>query len=135
MYLHGTSSEFDEFKNDTGHGVIYVSDPSGGRITQAEHIADGPLGGRLVAVKVSDSKLTRFDPRNDTKAAELYKNTLGKDPTHDYIDYPDMGKLAPVAVRAGYFDFRVYEPAVSGFSRAISEPIALKIVKEYKKKP
>jgi len=135
LYLHGTSSEFDEFKNDTGHGVIYVSDPSNGRITQVEHIADGPLGGRLVAVKVSDSKLTRFDPRNDTKAAELYKTTLGKDAIHDYIDYPDMGKLAPVAIGAGYSDFRVYEPAVMGFSRAVSKPTALKIVKEWKKKP
>jgi 8-oxo-dGTP pyrophosphatase MutT (NUDIX family) len=128
LFLHGTSHNFSEFKPG-GHGAIYLSDPSlnTDRTTQAEHIASGPFGGRLIGVKVDDSKLKKFDQYNDPVAKKIFREVYPNPDTH-FIDYTDMPKIVEKAGAHGYNDFRVYEPSVQSFSRAITEPNALKVV-------
>lgn len=69
-YLHGTSAEFEQFKPG-GHGAIYFSDMRDrrGATTQAEHIAGGPFGGRLVRAQIKGGKV--FDPWNDPVARAI----------------------------------------------------------------
>lgn len=125
--LHGTHADFETFKVG-GHGVVYFSlvDASG-RKTQAEHIADGPLGGRLVVGEADMASLKRFDPANDPTSREIMKS-LDLTPTADYVEYPDMADIGAKAIPKGYELFRVYEPAVQGFSWAISKPEAVHIL-------
>jgi len=146
-FLHGTGEQFEEFKigaKGYGHGVLYFSEgtPSrpGAKI-QAEAIANGPFGGRLITAEIDTAKSKRFDPMNDPKAAAIMKEA-GVEPSFkrndgtttyvDYVEYPDMGVVAPKAIEAGYQLFRVHEPSVQGFSWAISDTSKINIVQTHK---
>ena len=134
--LHGTSESFDEFRPG-GHGVVYFSEPEQGRKTQAEHIAEGPLGGRLVEAGLDLSQLKRFDPMNDPQAAsvmdrlEAEGKVAGRKTDDgqwmDYVEYPEMGDIAPAAIEEGFSLFRVHEPSVQGFSLAVANMEAIQI--------
>jgi hypothetical protein len=132
-FLHGTSAEFDEFKNGP-HGLIYFSEASTHRKTQAEHIAGGPFGGYLLKVRLKKGKY--FDPYNDPEAADIIKKFYPKRTASDmkYPHYEDMPDLLKLTKPRGYTRYRVYEPAVQGFSMAVSDPSMVKIVSRTKVK-
>jgi hypothetical protein len=130
LYLHGTSEDFEQFK-EGGHKAVYFSEPTPHRTTQAEHIAD--RGGRLLGVRIDKSMLKHFSPRNDAKAAEIYASLFPDKPIRDYVDYPDMSDIVKAAEKHGYNSFRVHEPAVQGFSFAVTDMKALQIAKRWKK--
>jgi hypothetical protein len=132
-YLHGSSAEFSQFKQGP-HKAIYLSNAEAtGRKTQAEHIAGGPFGGQLYAVKVDASKLKTFNPLNDATARQIYEKLYPGQPAKQWVEYPDMPEVIAAAEPHGYNDFRVREPAVQGFSRAITDPTALKITARVEK--
>jgi hypothetical protein len=123
-YLHGTSAEFTEFKPG-GHGAIYFSDARRfpGRKTQAEHIAEGPFGGRLVRANIEGGKL--FDPYNDPQAAAILAEVApGKSKMIDYTDAPAVIREAQ---KYGYNRFNFHEPSVQGPSHAVTDPSLIKI--------
>lgn len=132
LVLHGTSGDFAEFKQG-GHKAIYFSDPSENvtRKTQAEHIAGGPFGGYLLAVRLEGDNFKEFNPYSDPQAFEILKKVTGKDSKR--IDYTDMPEIVEAAEKYGYNKYRVYEPAIQGYSIAITDPSAAKIVKRWRK--
>lgn len=142
LYLHGSSHEFQigEAIKPGGHGATYLSNPGDDprRITQAEHIASGPFAKYLYAVHVDQSQLKPFDPPNDPVAMGVMRSLKLSTPKslvndmHYWVEWPDMPDVVRAAAKHGYNDFRVREPAVQGFSRAITNQKALKIVQRYK---
>ncbi len=131
-YEHGTSADFDQFKRGP-HGPVYLSEKAnegrGGK-TQAAHIAGGPFGGKLLDVAVDEDKLKTFDPLNDEMARQVFEHVFPGKKYKGWVEYPDMPELVKAAEELGYNDFRVREPSVQGFSRAITNPEALKITKK-----
>jgi hypothetical protein len=128
--LHGSSQLFDKFKPEgllgKGHGVTYFSKPGRVAKTQAEHIAEGPFGGYLYKTDIDENKLKLFDILNDPKAKSIMeKHEL---PIKGWVEYPDMYKVAPDAIKEGYSLFRVWEPSVHDYSYAVSNPDAIKIL-------
>ena len=141
VYFHGTTPEFTGFETpslrDYGHGVIYFSKIKENGKTQAEYIAEGPFGGKLIRAKIDFGILKRFDPRNDIRSAEIMREiglkenftTNEKEQVFtDYVEYPDMGDIAPAAIKEGYSLFRVREPSVQGFSYAVADENAIEII-------
>ena len=118
--LHGTSSNFDEFKIGTS-GAVYFSEASKYRKTQAEIIAEGRMGGRLYVAGVDSSKIKRFDPVHDEEAKKIYESILGNVSNGDLIHYSDAHTIFPVAVQHGYNYFRVKEEG-GRTSVAITDP-------------
>lgn len=129
--LHGSDSVFDEFQLMPGRNpALFFSIPNG-RKTQAEFISEGPFGGNLYKVSISDGK--KFDPLNDTVAAKIYAEIFpdraGK--PGKFIEYTDIYTDSPL-IRAmrenGYNRVRVYEPSVHAFSEAVTDPSLVKIL-------
>jgi hypothetical protein len=137
-FLHGTNNEFINFREiNPNAGAIFLSEPLIGHKSQAEAIAGGPFGGKLIAVEIENQK--HFDPFNDEKAKEIYydfypdgKPQWAMKGTVDYNDVPAFSKLI---VENGYNTFTVYEPAAySRKSLAVTDFSILKIKNIYVQK-
>jgi hypothetical protein len=131
VFLHGTSSEFEQFKVG-GHGLTYFSEASErGRTTQAEHIAGGPFGGWLLSVRIKKGKL--FDPYNDPIAKSIVER-LGVAHRGGMLwpDYVDAPAVVNAAKPLGYNRFRFYEASVQGFSEAVSDPSLIEVIERRK---
>ena len=127
--LHGTSAEFSSFRPGP-HGAIYLSAPEAGRKTQAEHIAGGPFGGRMVTAKLKPT-VKKFDPYNDPQAraiAEAVRENVRGHWQGLVPHYVDMPELVKAAEPYGYNVFTVYEPAVQGRSIAVTDPALLDVI-------
>lgn len=129
LLLHGTSAEFSAFRQGP-HGAIYLSAPEMGRKTQAEHIAGGPFGGRMVTAKLK-SGVKKFDPYNDPQAraiAEAVRENVRGHWQGLVPHYVDMPELVKAAEPYGYNVFTVYEPAVQGRSIAVTDPALVDVL-------
>ena len=148
-WLHGTTSEFEGFTDPVGravgHGVIYFSDPvkAHGKLTQAEHIAGGPFGGKLIRVRVDRGRLKTFDPLNDPKAMEIARRvkpsyhplTKPGEAGHiseTFLEYFDAPDIVSEAVKEGYNHFNFYEVSAGTFSEAITDPTLVSVVGEHR---